>query len=88
MSKHTQETGNVPYFLSTLDLPILMPSISSNRIMDLGDPLPWRDAGRDRRWRRPAEPVEHPARLAGAELVFSTELTRTPLQNLELPAAL
>ncbi|CAA9350592.1 MAG: hypothetical protein AVDCRST_MAG93-7099, partial [uncultured Chloroflexia bacterium] len=35
------------------------------------DPAPRRDAGRDGRGRGPAEPVEHAARFASVELVFS-----------------
>ena len=40
------------------------------------DPVPWRDAGRDRRGRGPAEPVDHAARLTSVELVFSRRITR------------
>ena len=39
------------------------------------DPVPRQDAGRDGRGRGPAEPVEHPPRLASVGLVFSTRLT-------------
>ena len=40
-----------------------------------------RDAGRDRRGRGPAEPVEHAARLTSVGLVFSTRLTQMPLEG-------
>ncbi len=50
------------------------------------DPLPGQDAGRDRRGRGPTEPVEHPARLTSVGLVFSTRLTRMPLEcDWQLP---
>ena len=38
------------------------------------DPVSRRDAGADRRWRGPAEPVEHTARLTSVELVFSRRI--------------
>ncbi len=38
------------------------------------DPIPRQDAGRDGRGRGPAEPMDHPARLASVGLVFSTRL--------------
>ncbi len=39
--------------------------------------LSGRDAGRDRRGRGPAEPMEHAARPASVELVFSSKLAQT-----------
>ena len=45
------------------------------------DLAPRRDAGRDGRGRGPAEPVEHAARLASVELVFSKRLTQMLLEG-------
>src|SRR3712207_7358212 len=42
-----------------------------SRSVAAGDPLPRHDAGRDRRGRGPAEPVDHAARPARVALVCS-----------------